>query len=105
MQQLDWGSLVRAWPYILDGLGTTAFLVVVGMVLGVILGTLLAITRLYAARPIAFIAECYVNLFRAIPLILTIFWFFFLMPFVVRTITGDPYAGVGAIYAALSAFV
>ncbi len=103
--QFDWGSLVRAWPYILDGMGTTAFLVIVGMILGILLGMILAIVRLYGPRPLAFMAELYVNLFRAIPLILTIFWFFFLMPFVLRAVTGNPYAGVGAIYAALAAFV
>lgn len=103
--EFDWSSLVRAWPYILDGMGITAIMVVVGMVLGIALGTVLAIVRIYGPRPLALMAELYVNLFRAIPLILTIFWFFFLMPFILRAITGDPYAGVGAIYAALAAFV
>lgn len=105
MYEFDWSSIVRAWPYIWDGLQTTLFLVAVGMVAGIALGVLLAIARLYGPRPLAWLVALYVNVFRAIPLILTIFWFFFLVPFVLRAVTGNPYAGVGAIYAALAAFV
>lgn len=105
MYEFDWSSIVRAWPYIWDGLQTTLFLVAVGMVAGIALGVLLAIVRLYGPRPLAWLVALYVNVFRAIPLILTIFWFFFLVPFVLRAVTGNPYAGVGAIYAALAAFV
>lgn len=101
----DWGSLVRGWPLILDGMAMTALLVGVGMTLGISVGVLLALARLYGPRWLAVAAAFYVNLFRSIPLILTIFWFFFLVPFVLRAITGNPYAGVGPIYAALAAFV
>jgi glutamate/aspartate transport system permease protein len=101
----DWDTLVRGWPLILDGMATTALLVGVGMTLGIALGVVLALVRLFGPRWLSLAAAFYVNLFRAIPLILTIFWFFFLVPFVLRAITGNPYAGVGPIYAALSAFV
>jgi len=101
----DWGTLVRGWPLILDGMAMTALLVGVGMVLGIALGIVLALARLFGPRWLSLAAGFYVNLFRAIPLILTIFWFFFLVPFVLRAVTGNPYAGVGPVYAALSAFV
>lgn len=101
----DWGSLVRGWPLILDGMAMTALLVSVGMTLGILVGVLLALARLFGPRWLAMAAAFYVNLFRSIPLILTIFWFFFLVPFFLRAITGNPYAGVGPIYAALAAFV
>lgn len=101
----DWASLQRAWPYLLQGLQMTAFLVVVSMAAGIGLGTLLAITRIFAPRPIAAFVAGYVNLFRSIPLILTILWIYFLMPVVLRAVTGDPNLGVGPIYAALVAFV
>lgn len=101
----DWGSLVRGWPLIVDGMAMTALLVGAGMTLGIAVGVVLALTRLYGPRWLAKAAGFYVNLFRSIPLILTIFWFFFLVPFVLRAITGNPYADVGPIYAALAAFV
>jgi len=101
----DWASLQRAWPYLMQGLQMTAFLVVVSMAAGIALGTLLAITRIFAPRPIAALVAGYVNLFRSIPLILTILWIYFLMPVLLRAVTGDANLGVGPIYAALVAFV
>ena len=101
----DWASLQRAWPYLLQGLQMTAFLVVVAMAAGIGLGTLLAITRIFAPRPVAALVAGYVNLFRSIPLILTILWIYFLMPVVLRSVTGDPNLSVGPIYAAIVAFV
>ena len=101
----DWVSLQRAWPYLLQGLQMTAFLVAASMAAGIGLGTLLAITRIFAPRPVAALVAGYVNLFRSIPLILTILWIYFLMPVVLRSVTGDPNLSVGPIYAALVAFV
>ncbi|UKI10448.1 ABC transporter permease subunit [Variovorax paradoxus] len=101
----DWASLQRAWPYLLQGLQMTAFLVAASMAAGMGLGTLLAITRIFAPRPVAALVAGYVNLFRSIPLILTILWIYFLMPVVLRSVTGDPNLSVGPIYAALVAFV
>lgn len=101
----DWTSLVRAWPYLLLGLQMTAFLVAVGMVAGIALGTLLAIVRLFGPAPLALLTGGFVNLFRSIPLILTILWFYFLMPVVVRAVTGNSNLTVGPIYAAVAAFV
>ena len=49
----DWAALQRAWPYLLQGLQMTAFLVIAAMAAGIGLGTLLAITRIFAPRPVA----------------------------------------------------
>lgn len=100
----DWSVIARAWPYLAEGFAMTAFLVVVGMTAGIVLGTGLAMTRLYGARPLAMAAGSYVNFFRSVPLILTIFWVFFLLPAVLRSITGNPYLTVGPIWSALIAF-
>lgn len=100
----DWSTIVRAWPYLAQGMAMTLFLVAVGMVLGILIGTLLAIVRIFGPKPLQVAAGGYVNLFRSIPLILTIFWFYFLMPPVLRALTGDPNLSVGAIYSALAAF-
>ncbi len=99
----QWGSLQRAWPYLLDGLQTTAFLVAWAMILGIALGTLLAIIRLFGPRPLAILATGYVNFFRSIPLVLTLFWFFFLVPFIIRWVSGDPNATVGIMFTAVCA--
>lgn len=101
----DWSTLLRAWPYLLQGLQMTAFLVAVGMVAGIGLGTVLAVVRLFGPRALRVMAGAYVNFFRSIPLILTILWLYVLMPVVLRSATGNPHLTVGPIYAALVAFI
>lgn len=103
--EFDWSGIIPALPYLFEGMKTTLLLVVVAMVLGVALGCLLAIIRLFGPRPLAIIAGGYVNFFRSMPLVLTIFWMFFLMPVVLRALTGNPYLSVGGLYAAIVALV
>jgi len=99
----EWGTLLRAWPYLAEGMAMTLFLVAVAMTLGILIGTVLAVVRIFGPRPLQIAAGGYVNLFRSVPLILTIFWFYFLMPPVMRMITGDQNLTIGAIYSALAA--
>ena len=101
----DWSSIPRAWPVLAEGMAMTGGLVAAAMTAGIAIGTLLAIARIFGPKPLAMAAAGYVNFFRAIPLILTIFWFFFLVPAVLRAVTGDPYLTVGPIWAALAAFI
>lgn len=95
--QFDWSSIPRAWPYLVEGLATTGGLVAASITAGIALGTVLAIGRLFGPRPVTMTVAAYVNVFRSIPLILTIFWFFFLVPAMLRAVTGDPYLTVGPI--------
>jgi len=39
-------------------------------------------------QPLAIVAGAYVNLIRSIPLILVIFWFYFLVPYIGQWVTG-----------------
>lgn len=105
MDHFNWSALNRAWPYLLDGMLTTAMLTLVSMVLGILLGMCLALARMFGPAWLSRMARWYVDTFRSIPLLLTIFWVFFLVPYVLRTITGDPNLDVGPVYAALTAFV
>lgn len=105
MDHFSWHALDRAWPYLLDGMQTTLMLTAVAMVLGLALGATLAMVRLFGPRWLAGLARMYVDTFRSIPLLLTIFWVFFLVPSVLRAITGNPHLDVGPVCAALTAFV
>ena len=105
MDHFNWNALDRAWPYLIDGMYTTAMLTAVGMLLGILLGTGLAIARLFGPPWLGALARAYTDVFRSIPLILTIFWVYFLVPYVLRTVTGNPNLDVGPVYAALTAFV
>ena len=101
----DFDVIQRALPYLGQGMLFSLGLTLLAMVGGIVLGTLLALMRLSSAAVLNVPAGGYVNLLRSTPLILVIFWFYFLVPLAVKKISGDAYAqGIGPFYSALIAF-
>ena len=89
MQGFDFDVIQRSLGYLfLDGMRFTLTLTAIAMVGGIIFGTLLAMMRLSSVRAISVIGGAYVNLMRSVPLLLVIFWFFFLVPYIGGWITG-----------------
>jgi glutamate/aspartate transport system permease protein len=84
--------------FLWEGMQTTLLLTLVAIGGGLFLGTLLALARLSPFKALSFVAGTYVNFFRSMPLILIIFWFYFLVPIIL----GRP---VGGFYSVLVAFV
>src|SRR5256885_10513890 len=83
----------------------TVTLTLIAMTGGIIFGTLLAMMRLSSFRPVSMLAGAYVNLMRSIPLVLVIFWFFFLVPYIGAWILREPNPiKVGAFYSAVITF-
>src|ERR1700686_2806375 len=94
---VDLSAIVSAGPYLMQGLWFTLQITLVGVAGGIVFGSLLAVARLSHNRLVAMLATAYVNLMRSIPLILVIFWVFFLVPWAIGWLTrsGRPVA-VGA---------
>ena len=102
----DWGVIQRSLPYLFrEGMTFTVTLTLLAMTGGIIFGTILAMMRLSHFKAISMIAGAYVTLMRSIPLVLVIFWFFFLAPYIGAWITGaERPIQVGAFYSALITF-
>jgi glutamate/aspartate transport system permease protein len=101
----DFDVIQRSLPYLWQGMVFSLGLTGLAMLGGIVLGTLLALMRLSSFRIVSLPASGYVNLLRSTPLILVIFWFYFLVPIAMKWITGDPYTtGIGPFYSALIAF-
>lgn len=81
-----------------QGLLLSLLLVLAGSVGGGILGVGLALMRNARSRVLALPAAAYVTVMRSVPLILVLFWFYFMAPLAI----GHP---VGALPSALVAFV
>ncbi len=106
MNTLDFSAVERALPYLWGGMQYTLQLTVVAAVGGVIWGTLLALARLSSNKPLALAAAGYVNLMRSVPLLLVIFWFYFLSPMLLQWISGaDRPPQIGADRSAYITFV
>jgi len=106
MGDLDFEVIQRASPYLWKGLQYTLQLTAVAAVGGIFFGTLLAMARLSSAKLVAKAAAGYVNLMRATPLLLVIFWFYFLVPVLLQMMTGaDAPPRIGAERSAYFTFI
>jgi len=88
-QNFDFDVIRRSIGYLfVEGMTFTLTLTGLATLGGVILGTLLALMRLSSLPILPRIAATYVNLMRSLPLVLVIFWFYFLVPYLGQWITG-----------------
>ncbi len=88
MFYIDFSSITNSWRFLLEGALFTLELTLVSVAGGLILGTLLAIARLSKKWWLNLAAKTYINTIRAVPLVLMLFWFFFLMPELLRYLAG-----------------
>ncbi len=85
----DFGAIYRALPYLFrEGMTFTLMLTAIATFFGVILGTIIAMMRLSSVPGLHQFAALYVNLLRALPLVLVIFLIYFLLPYVGQWVTG-----------------
>ena len=76
--RFEWPIVAKYFfdPSILKGLGTTLLLTLVAMVIGIVLGTLMALALLSDFFPARLIAQAYLWAFRGTPLLIQlIFWY------------------------------
>ena len=102
----DFDVIQRSWVYLFrDGMTFTLTLTALAMVGGIFFGTVLAMMRLSSIRVFSFAAGAYVNLMRSVPLVLVIFWFFFLVPYIGAWLIGEKQpVKVGAFMSAVITF-
>ncbi len=106
MVNLDFGVITPSLPYLWKGFQYTVQLTAISAVGGLFFGTLLAMARLSSMKVLSNFAAGYVNLMRSIPLVLVIFWFFFLVPMILQGVTGgDRPPQVGAERTAIITFI
>src|SRR2546423_11728364 len=85
----DFNVIERSIGYLFrEGMTFTLTLTGLAAFGGIIFGTLLAMMRLSSHKWLSLPAAGYVNLMRSVPLLLVIFWFYFLVPYIGQWITG-----------------
>ena len=98
MDSFDFGAVIAALPILWQGMEVTLLLTAIGTAGGLFGGILLALMRMSKSRSLSVLAATYVDLLRSLPLVLLIFWFYFLVPIIV----GHP---VGGFYSAVVGFI
>lgn len=103
---IDFSSISSSWNYILTGAAYTLELTAITAVGGLFLGTLLALCHISNKPWLSAPAKLYINLMRSVPLVLVLFWYFLLMPEILRLILGlDHPVKIGADMTAIITFV
>lgn len=74
--------LVRSFPILIRGLGNTVLLGIAAIVFGTVAGLLLCLMRLYAPRPLRMLAIGYIDVFRALPILVVLILIYYALPFV-----------------------
>ncbi len=107
LANFDFNVIERSWVYLFQtGMVFTLKLTAMAMAGGIVLGTLLAMMRLSKYKLLSLPATNYVNLIRSMPLILVIFWFYFLVPYIGAWMIGSPTPiQVGAFSSSLITFI
>jgi His/Glu/Gln/Arg/opine family amino acid ABC transporter permease subunit len=76
----DWSVVGAHRDALAAATGTTVLLTVATMAIAVPCGIVVAALRLYAWTPVRAVATAYVELFRNLPLILVMYWAFYVLP-------------------------
>jgi len=76
----DWSVVWQHRDALAAATGTTILLTVATMAIAVPCGIVVAVLRLYGGAPVRTVATAYVELFRNLPLILVVYWAFYVLP-------------------------
>src|ERR1700675_1468487 len=103
----DFDVIRRSLGYLFfDGMTFTLTLTALATAGGLVLGTSIALMRLSGFKLLSHIAGLYVDLMRSLPLVLVIFWFYFLVPYIGQWLTGSSRPiHVGAFASSLITFI
>lgn len=97
----DISPILANWRYLAMGLGVTLALSFLTMVAATILGTAVALLRIYGPKYLAAVLGFYVDSARSIPVLVVLVWTFFAFPLV----TGFTLPPFWAAFIALSIYV
>jgi glutamate/aspartate transport system permease protein len=89
MYEFDWSSIPGALPILWQGMKVTLEVAAIAIAVGIVWGTLLALGRLSGVAVLSWLAAGYVNLFRSVPLVMVILWFYLIVPQLLRALFGD----------------
>jgi glutamate/aspartate transport system permease protein len=100
----DWSSIPGALPIVARGMVVTLEITGVAIGVGIVWGTLLAMARLTDKPLLALPAAGYVNLFRSMPFVMVILWFYLIVPQLLKSFLGVAESADMKMVSALAAF-
>ena len=78
----NWEVLVRAFPMLMRGLVNTLLLGCASILCGGIGGLIVCLARLYGPKPVRYLAIGFIDIFRALPILVVLILIYYALPFV-----------------------
>jgi polar amino acid transport system permease protein len=78
---LNTDVMIRVFPMLWRGVGNTLMLAAATLTLGSVAGVLICLVRLYAPRPFNWLAIAWIDIFRAIPILVLLVLIYYALPF------------------------
>ncbi|MBY3178694.1 glutamate/aspartate ABC transporter permease GltK [Rhizobium leguminosarum] len=88
MHNLSWEVLYESLPTLAAGMVVTLQITITAVIAGISLGTVLALLRLSNIRALRWFATGYVTIFRSIPLVMVLLWFYLIVPQFIQVVLG-----------------
>ncbi|KMZ11945.1 Glutamate Aspartate transport system permease protein GltK [Candidatus Burkholderia humilis] len=88
MHHFNRSGIPGALPTLWTGAIITLQITLLAIVVGIVWGTILALFRLSGVKVLQWFASGYVTLFRSIPLVMVLLWFFLIMPQLLQNVLG-----------------
>lgn len=82
------GLLEQYWPLLLEGFINTLIVSIIALLSSLIIGTIMGMLQLSANKIVRTIANIYVEFFRNIPLLITVMFFYVVVPMYWMNISG-----------------
>jgi glutamate/aspartate transport system permease protein len=86
MHEFNWAGIPGALPALWDGMVITLKITLLAIAFGIGWGTILAVLRLSGVLVFEWFAKAYVTVFRSIPLVMVLLWFYLLVPQVLESL-------------------
>jgi len=102
--EFDWSSIPGALPIVARGMVVTLEITATAIAAGIVWGTMLAMARLTDKPLLALPAAGYVNLFRSMPFVMVILWFYLIVPQLLKSFLGVAESADMKMVSALAAF-
>lgn len=104
MYAFDWSSIPGALPFLWQGMKVTFEITLTAIGVGIAWGTVLAVLRLSPNPVLWRLAAGYVNVFRSIPLVMVLLWFFLIVPTALERLFNIPRVQDTRLASAMTAF-
>ena len=78
---LNWDVMMRVWPMLSRGIGNTVALALTTIICGSLAGVAVCLARLYGPKPVRFLAIAFIDVFRAIPILVLLVLVYYALPF------------------------